>query len=194
MDDECVFHESTPKHKPARENMQWYMDNFGVSFQLPSIYIHDALFFPTDPRNNLQLVNFAFPNADGFEVAMHNFDGSYGRSTFKQINANLSNGLVLRHLVRENSTLNQVDEVSLYQSSAFMKFSEDGDLFALFYPEIQNIKIFKVESIKGFIQQIKDMESNKGSYLVNYDGSRQGLRFVEKIELDQNKRFFIGFG
>ena len=106
MDDECIFTSETPKNKPAEENMQWYMDNYGVSFELPSIYVHDAKFFPNDPKNNLQLVNFAFPESDDFEVAMHNFDGSYGRSTFPKINANLTGGLVLRHLVRENSTLN----------------------------------------------------------------------------------------
>jgi hypothetical protein len=32
MDDECIFTSETPKNKPAKENMQWYMDNYGVSF------------------------------------------------------------------------------------------------------------------------------------------------------------------
>ena len=38
------------------------------------------------------------------------------------------------------------------------------------------------------------MENNKSEYLVNYDGKRQDLSFIEKLEFDQNKRFFIGFG
>ena len=38
------------------------------------------------------------------------------------------------------------------------------------------------------------MESDKNKYLVNYDGNRQDLSFIEKLEFDQNKRFFIGFG
>ena len=87
------------------------MENFGVSFELPSIYVQDAKFFPTDPRFNLQLINFAFPESDEFEVAIHNLDGSQDRSTFGKINSHLSNGLILRMLVREHSTLKQVDEV-----------------------------------------------------------------------------------
>ena len=38
------------------------------------------------------------------------------------------------------------------------------------------------------------MESNKSKYLVEYDGKHQDLSFIEKLEFDQNKRFFIGFG
>ena len=123
MDNKCFYDYLSPKKKPASENMADYMENFGVSFELPSIYVQDAKMFPRDPRYNLQLINFAFPESDEFEVAIHNLDGSQDRSTFGKINAHLSNGLILRMLVREHSTLKQVDEVNLNLSKAIIDFN-----------------------------------------------------------------------
>ena len=150
--------------------------------------------FPRDPRYNLQLINFAFPESDEFEVAIHNLDGSQDRSTFGKINAHLNDGLILRMLVREHSTLKQVDEVNLNLKKAIIDFNQDGTLFGFYYHETQTIKIFEIETITGFIQQIKDLESDKQEYMVEYDGTAQNLSFIEKIEFDINKRFFIGYG
>ena len=39
MDNKCFYDYLSPKKKPASENMADYMENFGVSFELPSIYV-----------------------------------------------------------------------------------------------------------------------------------------------------------
>ena len=97
-------------------------------------------------------------------------------------------------LVREHSTLKQVDEVNLNLKKAIIDFNQDGTLFGFYYHETQTIKIFEIDTITGFIQQIKDLESDKQEYMVEYDGTAQNLSFIEKIEFDINKRFFIGYG
>jgi hypothetical protein len=33
--------------------MTAYMENFGIEFNLPSLYVKDAKIYPTDPRYNL---------------------------------------------------------------------------------------------------------------------------------------------
>jgi hypothetical protein len=53
LDDKCFFDMDTPSKKSASENMIQYMQNFGLSFALPSIYVQDGKFFPQDPRYSL---------------------------------------------------------------------------------------------------------------------------------------------
>lgn len=53
LDNKSFYDYQSPKKKAASENMLEYMDNFGVGFALPSIYVQDSKIFPGDPRYNL---------------------------------------------------------------------------------------------------------------------------------------------
>jgi hypothetical protein len=48
--------------RKASQNMKSYIDNFGIKFQLPSLYVLDAMFYPSNCIYSLQLVKYVFPS------------------------------------------------------------------------------------------------------------------------------------
>jgi hypothetical protein len=60
LDIASVF-DSMNQERSAEQNMKSYMDNFGIQFNLPSLYVKDAKIYPADPRYNLQVINHCFP-------------------------------------------------------------------------------------------------------------------------------------
>ena len=45
-----------------------YLNQYGVSFKIPSIYVQASVWYPGDPSYFIQIVNFVVPNNDDYEV------------------------------------------------------------------------------------------------------------------------------
>lgn len=93
--------------------MKAYMENYGVEFLLPALFVQDALIYPVDPVYSIQLINYVFPINDEFSVSTHNLDGSSSIGTFRELFSLYTKGLVLRLLKREKSSLSKIGEIAL---------------------------------------------------------------------------------
>ena len=116
------------------------MENFGIEFSLPSLYVKDAKIYPSDPRYNLQLINMSFPISESV-LKSHYLDGSTDESTFNEKFADFQTGLCLRLLLRDYSSLNKVAEINFKDRDMVMKFDRTGELFGLFSKDTQVIRI-----------------------------------------------------
>ena len=87
--------------KEARSNMQDYMENFGIEFPIPALFVKDAVIYPVQPTYCIQVIKYAFPISDQYSVSTHNLDGKSSVGTFKELFSQYTRGLVLRLLKRE---------------------------------------------------------------------------------------------
>lgn len=126
----------------------------------------------------------------------HYLDGTIDASSFSDKFANFKDGLSLRLLLRDYSSLNKVAEVNFPDREMVMKFHHRGDMFGLFSKDTQAIRILNCvkKEFLGFIDTMKSAEKNKEEYLVYFEDPSIDLSFVEDIEFDQNKRFLIAYG
>lgn len=65
--------------------MKSYIDNFGIRFELPSIYVLDAIFYPANCIYSFQLVKYLFPKNKSQKVSSHYSDGIVEVSFFEQL-------------------------------------------------------------------------------------------------------------
>jgi hypothetical protein len=185
--------------REASQNMKSFIDNFGIKFELPSLYVLDAQFYPSNCVYSLQLVKYVFPKTGAQKVVSHFLDGTVEVSQFSQLFEGYHDGLVLRMLIRSHTSMKKVDEMQFKSSKALIKFHPDGDFFAIFLVETQTIKICKVmkTEIKDFLGKLKKLENDEGKYDVVYQGTEgafNDISFIEKISFDRNKRFLVGYG
>ena len=52
------------------------MCNYGIEFEIPSVYVQDAKIFPAKPNYYLQLVNYAMPGKGEYSYISLKLDGS----------------------------------------------------------------------------------------------------------------------
>ena len=66
-----------PEVKLAEQNKQLYFENYVVKFNLPAIYVLDALICRSKPTYSLQLTKNIFPSETDYTVCSHKVEGSY---------------------------------------------------------------------------------------------------------------------
>ena len=104
LEKEARFMEHT-YDRSAAQNMKSYIDNFGTRFELPSLYVQDALFYPSNCVYSLQLVKYVFPTNRAQKIATHYMDGITEISYFDEIFDRYRNKLVLRMLIRSHTSM-----------------------------------------------------------------------------------------
>jgi hypothetical protein len=126
---------STLPSRSAEMNQNKYLEGYGVYIDLPSMYVMDAQLNSRFPDYLFQLVKVVFPNEENYSVTTSYLDGTAFKSSFRDIERKYKKGLALRLIKREKSQLIKVRELVLDGIwSAFMKFSECGNHFALIIP------------------------------------------------------------
>ena len=123
-----------------------FMSSFGISVELPSMYVVDAKFYPSNCVYSLQLVRYVFPTCKDQTITTHYLDGKINRSNFVDIFEGYTNGLILRMLKRDHTSMKKIDEINIKTDNALLAFSSSGQMFALFDQDKQTIKICGVES------------------------------------------------
>jgi hypothetical protein len=73
----------------------------------------------------------SFPISESL-LKSHYLDGSSDASSFADKFASFKNGLSLRLLLRDYSSLNKVAEINFPDRDMVMKFHHQGDMFGLF--------------------------------------------------------------
>lgn len=48
-----------------------FLDEYGITMQIPAFYIQDAKIFPSDPRFSVQVVNYVLPET---EIRVNTFE------------------------------------------------------------------------------------------------------------------------
>mmetsp|Transcript_18470 Transcript_18470/g.28337 ORF Transcript_18470/g.28337 Transcript_18470/m.28337 type:complete len:131 (-) Transcript_18470:5496-5888(-) len=71
-------------HASAAANKLKYMENFGINFEIPSLYVQDSKIYPKDPRYNLQLVKFGIPKTSSYQVVSHYINGATDNKSFAE--------------------------------------------------------------------------------------------------------------
>jgi len=75
------------------------MCNYGIEFEIPSVYVQDAKIFPSDPSYYLQLVNYAMPSKGEYSYIRVKLDGDLILTNQEyEKETNEKQGLVLRLL------------------------------------------------------------------------------------------------
>ena len=64
--DENHFMTEEKDSRSAAENMQFFMDNYAVKFEIPSLYVQEAKIYPLQQQYTLQLVNYCVPQTDEY--------------------------------------------------------------------------------------------------------------------------------
>jgi len=73
--------------------------NYGIEFEIPSVYVQDAKIFPSDPSYYLQLVNYAMPNKGEYSYINVKLNGEFILTNQEyEKETNEKQGLVLRLL------------------------------------------------------------------------------------------------
>tara|TARA_B110000285_G_C15038693_1_gene570674 strand:+ start:761 stop:961 length:201 start_codon:yes stop_codon:yes gene_type:complete len=64
---------------------------------------------------------------------------------------------MLRVNLRENQSINMVDEIAISAKEAIMSLNKDGSMFAIFMPDVRRIKMVSIEQnrIGAFIHKLR---------------------------------------
>ena len=73
------------------ENMKNYMEDYGMSIDVPSLYVQDAKFFKTNPDYCLKILNVVNPESKDTIIQNHWIDKKNKNQTLsKEINEDLT--------------------------------------------------------------------------------------------------------
>jgi hypothetical protein len=61
--------------KTGAENKMIFIKKFGITVDLPALYVQDAKFSKSDPSYCLQLVNYVLPQSDVCDIQTHCVNG-----------------------------------------------------------------------------------------------------------------------
>ena len=167
------------------------MEDYSTSIDVPSLYVQDAKFFHTNPDYCLKMLNVVNPQKDT-NIQNHWIDRKNKNQTLsKDINEDLSQGLILRLIKTHEKRILILRDILIKKVHfAKIKFSFDGSLLVMYYKDLQQIKVCKIDDIEDLLPQIE-----QGNYHSEYDGKvEQDISFITYIEIDYNNRFVIGRG
>ncbi len=74
--DTPTYYTNEMAHASAAANKLKYMENFGINFEIPSLYVQDSKIYPKDPKYNLQLVQFGIPRTSRYQVVRPHINGA----------------------------------------------------------------------------------------------------------------------
>ena len=133
FEDEVV---ADSKHSSAIANMKLFQKNYGVTFDMPSIYILNSVFYPKNPIYSLQVVIQVIPGSEKYKVHDHLLKSNNSVKSQKNAMINHSEFAMLRLVKLQNYQTEVIDQVELEgNKKALIHFSEDGNLFSLYQPE-----------------------------------------------------------
>jgi len=118
------------KFTTAEYNKKRYMENYGIKFEIPTIFVQDSKIYPVNPSYYIQLVKYSMPRKKDYQYIKVMLNNSL--IMCEQGYLDDHRGLILRLLKKEDCTIKLVDEVELDTQQAFITFSGDGTLFGYY--------------------------------------------------------------
>lgn len=111
------------------------MQNYGVKFSLPSMYVLDANIFNKNPRYSFQLIKWCLPKEKDFMIQTHNVDGTSELGYYDEMFADF-NGCISLRLNYQNDKFFEKIEEHIFENcdKAISKFSPDSKMFAIMVP------------------------------------------------------------
>jgi hypothetical protein len=59
------------------------VNNYGVSFDFPAMYVRNAKFYPPDPNFSLQIIKYVIPSS--YDVITHDRNGEVTRNKINEV-------------------------------------------------------------------------------------------------------------
>jgi hypothetical protein len=140
-----------------------YLNQYGLSFTIPSLYVRASVWYPSDPSYFIQVVNYVFPNNDEYQVHTHFIDKTQPKlvKRFDEIFSERITGCTLR-LIRTESELSSIKVVDLYTFTEVPRldhlnvtFSVCGRYFVIFSKENQFFRMYNCEDISKIFDSIR---------------------------------------
>ena len=64
-----------------KTKMEHYMNNYGVSIDIPGFYIQCAKFYPQNPEYCVQIIKYVIPKYEEQEIQTHHQNGTVARQS-----------------------------------------------------------------------------------------------------------------
>ena len=180
----------------SKDLKQRFLDEYGISMQIPAFYIQDAKIFPSDPKFSVQVVNYVLPDT---EIMVNTFEEDSENNRQMENLADIFDGdkykfSSLKLMEQTETALLEISEVSIQDGKkVFMKFSPDGRYLALHLKQekIMNLKIYKIEDndINDLMSRIQNEEPAYLEFI-----NHEKLQKCKGLEWDFNNRFLACYG
>lgn len=149
-------------------NMKTFINNYGVSIDIPNFYPQGAAIFPKDPTLVLQLVQYVIPKpTDKGEVYYRSPDEEgilsdpvsfIGENEYPE---EINDAGCIQLIQNDGRCPKVLKEVYLPQSKRNMiAFSPNGEYLVVFRMAIHSLDIYRVEDAEAIHDVIEKMENN----------------------------------
>lgn len=190
----------------AASNKKHFIQKYGISCQIPSLYIQQAIICKKNPIYSIQVLNYVLPDKDEYDVESHYLDGSVEKTCFHDLYKEKVLGFTLRFL-KSDKNLQKVEiesEIIVAEKTADghpvqhadLYFSNDCKYFVIFLRQISELRVFTVKD-DNLWQLQKDIKGNRTLFVIKkfkVNNQLHGLSFMEKIIFDLNNRYIIAKG
>lgn len=139
-------HKSLEAGAGQKKNMDAFVNNYGVSMEIPAFYIQAAKIFPAEPRYCVQVVNYVLPDSD-LKVRTHYLHKpvteQHLKETYKEEKYRYSS---LKLMKQSDQAFKEIVEISIgLATKVSIEFSPDGQYLALLLRPSGVLKIYKIE-------------------------------------------------
>ena len=107
MFDEKIDEGMVDNFDSAQNYKQQYINQYGVTSTIPSLYVQQAVWYPTDPSYFVQIVNYVVPKSQDYDVnTYYTFEKEGGKDArkFEDIFKDKITGCAIR-LIKTNDDL-----------------------------------------------------------------------------------------
>jgi hypothetical protein len=152
-----------------------YLSQFGVTCPIPSLYVQQAVWYPTDPSYFVQICNYVVPKDQDYDVNTYHHYEKKGKEVkkFEELFKDKITGCSIR-LIKTHEDLSTITQIDEYVFKDYkvredgqkmpikridklsLSFSFDGKVFVLFSKENNFIKVFKLSAIEDVMKIIEN--------------------------------------
>ena len=175
------------KLETASNYKDQYLSQYGVSFNIPSLYVQSSAWYPKDPSYFVQIVNYIVPKDQTVQTHfMHSepmIENSLG-----EIFSDKIQGCIIR-LIKTQPDLNSIKLIDQFAFKEIPRvdmleidFSKDGKFFTIYSKEHRILRVVEFQQIDDLLDEIRN-----DRYVIQKTDTDK----IERVSFGCNSKFMI---